>query len=86
MPNVYKTQPQRAELEQTSQLEGSRLQYESETPEAEPPLMMTPERKPHEMPMLTEEEFEKFNERQETKVFDMFEDDLLEITQDEVKP
>ena len=48
--------------------------------------MMTPERKPHEMPMLTEEEFEKFNERQETKVFDMFEDDLLEITQDEVKP
>ena len=43
---------------------------------------MTPERKPHEMPMLTEEEFEKYNERQETKVFDMFEDDLLEITQD----
>ena len=41
---------------------------------------MTPERKPHEMPMLTEEEFEKFNGRQETKVFDMFEDDLLEIT------
>ena len=47
---------------------------------------MTPERKPHEVPMLTEQEFEQYNERHETKVFDMFEDDLLEITQDEVKP
>ena len=34
---------------------------------------------------MTDEDFELFNERHETKVFDMFEEDLLEVI-DEVKP
>ena len=86
IPSSYKTQQHAPDAGESSKVEESRLYVESETPEAEPPLLMTPERKPHEVPMLTEQEFEQYNERQETKVFDMFEDDLLEITQDEVKP
>ena len=48
---------------QTSKFEESGIYRETETPEAEPPLLMTPERKPKEMPMLTDQEFEQFNER-----------------------
>ena len=54
------------------------------TPEAEPPLIMTPTR-PQDPPKMTDEDFELFNERHETKVFDMFEEDLLDVI-DEVKP
>lgn len=45
---------------------------------------MTPTR-PLDYPKMTDEDFEMFNEREETKVFDMFEEDLLEVI-DEVKP
>ena len=55
---TYKTQPQRPEPVQTSKFEESGLYRETETPEAEPPLLLTPERKPKEMPMLTDQEFE----------------------------
>jgi len=34
---------------------------------------------------MTDEDFEIFNERNDTKVFDMFEEDLLEVIE-EVKP
>ena len=57
---------------------------ERETPEAEPPLLMTPTRA-QDYPKMTDEDFQIFNERQETQVFDMFEEDLLEVI-DEVKP
>ena len=54
IPSSYKTQQHAPDAGESSKVEESRLYVESETPEAEPPLLMTPERKPHEVPMLTE--------------------------------